>query len=192
MLRSVYVLVIGIVFWFVYFLLYARFVFQWFRAPFVNQIAQWVYRSTNPVLRPLDRYIPSWRQAGLSALVLMLLAAVLKALCLSGLQAFTPAGLVLALLDAVSFALWFWIWAVGFYVILSWLFSLVEARRGNDFVALVYLLGPAPCKWLKQRVRTNVGPIDFAPMIVIFVLMLVNMLLYGLASEFLLGPFAGP
>jgi len=183
MLSALYLYLVTLAFSLVYAILYSRFVFQLLRAPFINPIAQWVYTSTNPLLRPLERVVPRWRQASLSALLLMFPVAILKLLLLKGLAALSAFGLLLALVDVLSFILWYWIWAVIGYVALSWLFSLVEARRGNPLVELVFLIGVQPCRLVQRLVPTKLGPFDFAPVIAILVLSLLDFALQGMVAS---------
>jgi YggT family protein len=175
MLMSMYAYLITAIFFLIYLVIYSRFAFQLVRAPFINQVAQWVYRSTNPVVQPLERVIPRWRHISIASLVLLLVAAMLKVALLMGAAAFSPLGVRLALSDALSFALRYWIWAIVIYIVLGWLFSVVERRRDNDLVDIVFMLARPLCALPRRFFRTHIGVFDFAPMIVLFVLAMLDL-----------------
>jgi YggT family protein len=48
------------------------------RADFYNPICQFLYRSTNPVLTPLRRVVPTWRRINLAALLIAWILEVVK------------------------------------------------------------------------------------------------------------------
>lgn len=176
MLSIIYVFVVDLVFSIALAVFFSRFAFQLVRAPFVNQIAQWVYTTTNPVVRPLERFVPRWRQASFASLLICYVLAFLKVLLLGGLAMLSAAGPILALSAAIGFGLTYWIYAMILYIAMSWLFSLVEARRGNDFVEIVYKLGAPPGQLIKRFIPTRIGPFDFAVALAIVLLVLLNII----------------
>jgi YggT family protein len=174
MLMTMYAYLIAAIFFLIYLVIYSRFAFQLVRAPFINQVAQWVYRSTNPVVQPMERVIPRWRHISIASLVLLLIAAMLKVALLTGASAFSTFGVRVALSDALSFALRYWIWAIFISIVLGWLFSVVERRRDNDLVDIVFMLARPLCALPRRFFRTHIGVFDFAPVIVLFVLAMLD------------------
>jgi uncharacterized protein YggT (Ycf19 family) len=65
---------------------------------------------------------------------------------------------------------------------------MVEARRGNDFVEIVYKLGVPPGRIVRKVLRkTNIGPFDFSSAIAILLLVVLNIVqMYGFYA---LAPF---
>ncbi len=55
-----------------------RFVMQLFRADYYNPLAQFVVKATDPVLRPLRRFLPSVKKYDTSSFVLIFLILLLK------------------------------------------------------------------------------------------------------------------
>ena len=51
-------------------LIVLRVLLQWVRANFYNPICQFVYKATNPVLMPLRKVIPAWRNLDIAGIAL--------------------------------------------------------------------------------------------------------------------------
>ena len=60
------------------FLLVLRVMLQAVRANFYNPVCQFLYKATNPVLMPLRKLIPSWRNVDIGALLLAWLLSAIK------------------------------------------------------------------------------------------------------------------
>ena len=154
-------------------LLVLRVVAEACRADFHNPISQMIYRYTNPVVTPLRRLVPNWRRINLAALLLALLALVLKRLLLFALGGFVPgvAGLLLlAVADLLDFVLLFYI-----VLVFGWsLLSMFAADRGQPLLRLADALVAPLMRPLRGRLV--VGAIDFGPMAILILLFLARML----------------
>lgn len=143
------------------------------RADFHNPISQMLYRWTNPVVTPLRRVLPNWRRINLAALLLALLALVLKRLLLFVLVGVVPGAaglLLLALADLLDFVLLFYI-----VLVFGWsLLSMFAADRGQPLLLLADALVAPLMRPLHGRLVA--GAIDFAPMAVLVGLFLARML----------------
>lgn len=126
---------VGMVFNLYAMLLALRFVMQLFRADYYNQIAQFVVKATDPVLKPVRKIVPSIKQYDTSSLLLAFLVIVVKLLLLKLLQTeYLPiAGrsinsaalstgflLLIAIVDLIHLLFNVFIFAMFIQVILSW------------------------------------------------------------------------
>ena len=172
-LRNAVTFLLGLAFDVVVALLLLRVVAEACRADFHNPISQMIYRYTNPVVTPLRRIVPNWQRINLAALLLALLALVLKRLLLFALTGFVPgvAGLLLlAVADLLDFVLLFYI-----VLVFGWsLLSMFAADRSQPLLRLADALVAPLMRPLRGRLV--VGAIDFGPMAVLILLFLARML----------------
>jgi len=156
-------------------LIVLRVLLQWVRANFYNPICQFIYKATNPVLMPLRKIIPAWRNLDIAGIVLAWLATALKLVLLYATvgQALGVLGLaVLALADLVDFVLLLYIVLVLVRVVLSF----VGADSYHPVVPLVMQLTEPVLKPFR-RLIPNVGGIDFSPMVLLLVITLARVLI---------------
>lgn len=144
------------------------------RADFHNPLSQFVYRYTNPLLAPIRRVLPNWRRINLAALLVAWLVVLLKRLVLFALAGFAPrpTGLVvLSLAELLDFVL-------VFYLVLVFGWSLLSMFTADPHQPLLRLLGSLVGPLLRPlRGRLVVGVLDFAPAVVMIVLLLARVLL---------------
>jgi YggT family protein len=155
-------------------LIVLRVLLQWVRANFYNPICQFLYKATNPVLMPLRKVIPPWRNLDIAGIVLAWLATALKLVLLYATvgQALGVLGLaVLALADLVDFALLLYIVLVLVRVVLSF----VGADSYHPVVTLVMQLTEPVLKPFR-RIIPNVGGLDFSPMVLLLAITLARVL----------------
>ena len=155
-------------------LIVLRVLLQWVRANFYNPICQFLYKATNPVLMPLRKVIPPWRNLDIAGIVLAWLATALKLVLLYATvgQALGVLGLsVLALADLVDFALLLYIVLVLVRVVLSF----VGADSYHPVVPLVMQLTEPVLKPFR-RLIPNIGGLDFSPMVLLLAITLARVL----------------
>jgi YggT family protein len=144
------------------------------RADFHNPLSQFVYRYTNPVLAPIRRVLPNWRRFNLAALLVLWLIFVVERLVLFALAGFMPnwAGLlVIALADLLDFVLLFYI-----VVIFGW--SLLSMFAPDPYHPLMRLASTIVEPLMRPlRGKLVVGSIDFAPTVVVIVLIVARLLI---------------
>ena len=143
------------------------------RADFNNPLSQFIYRYTNPVLAPIRRVLPNWRRINLAALLLAWLVMLLKRLLLFALLGVMPhpAGLLLlALAELLDFALLF-------YIVLLFGWSLLSMFAVDRRQPLLRLAGTIVAPLLRPlQGKLIAGNIDFAPMVVMILLLLARLL----------------
>lgn len=118
------VFLIQTVFGFYLSLILLRLLLQWIRADFYNPLSQFIIKLTKPVIVPLRRAIPSYRNLDLASVVALFLLTALKLilLVLFGGYRFGPVGLLfLIVADILSLmvSLYFFLFIGQF--ILSWI-----------------------------------------------------------------------
>lgn len=143
------------------------------RADFHNPLSQFVYRYTNPVLAPIRRVLPNWRRVNLAALLLAWLATLVKRLLLFALLGVMPHPLgliVLSLAELLDFVLLF-------YLVLIFGWSLLSMFSVDRRHPLLQLAGSIVAPLLRPlHGKLIAGQIDFAPMVVMIVLLLARLL----------------
>jgi len=144
------------------------------RADFHNPLSQFVYRYTNPVLAPVRRVLPNWRRVNLAALLLAWLAMLVKRLLLFALLGVMPHPLgliVLSLAELLDFVLLF-------YLVLIFGWSLLSMFSVDRRHPLLQLAGSIVAPLLRPlHGKLIAGQIDFAPMVVMIVLLLARLLI---------------
>jgi YggT family protein len=152
-----------------------RVLLQLVRANFYNPVCQFLYKATNPVLMPLRKLIPAWRNLDVAAVLLAWLLSAIKLVLLYSLvgQRLGLAGLALmAFADLVDFVLMLYLGLILVQVLLSF----ISVERSNPIVPLVFQLTEPVLGPIRKRMP-SLGGIDFSPMLAWLVIMLARVLL---------------
>ena len=152
-----------------------RVLLQWVRANFYNPVCQFIYKATNPVLMPLRKIVPAWRNLDIAGVVLAWLATALKLVLLYATvgQTLGIAGLaVLALAHLLDFVLLVYIVLILMRVVISF----VAADSYHPVVPLVIQLTEPVMRPFRRRLPA-IGGIDFSPMVVLLVITLARVLI---------------
>ena len=156
-------------------LLVLRVLLQSVRANFYNPICQFLYKLTNPVLMPLHRLIPNWRNLDVAGVLLAWLLSAIKLALLYAMfgQGLGIAGLVvMALADLLDFVLVLYLGLVLMRVLLSF----ISVERSNPIVPLVFQLTEPVLRPIRRRVPA-MGGLDFSPAIAMLAVALMRVLL---------------
>ena len=160
-----------------------RLFLQWARADFYNPVSQAIVKVTNPVLRPLRRYIPAVGRIDTASIVLLfalqMLNVWLKIAVFGGFSAGLGGIAVLALAELLSKATYIFMFAIFVQVIASWIapgsynpaLSLIESITSPLLSPLRALLPP-------------LGGLDLTPMVALIGLQLAQMLLVAPVHDF--------
>ena len=152
-----------------------RVLLQLARANFYNPICQMLYKLTNPVMMPLHRLIPNWRNLDIAGVLLAWLLSAIKLALLYAMfgQGLRIAGLVvMALADLIDFVLLLYLGLILVRVLLSF----VSVERSNPIVPLVVQLTEPLLRPVRRRVPA-MGGIDFSPAILMLAIALMRILL---------------
>jgi len=155
-----------------------RFLLQANRADFYNPVSQALVTMTAPVLNPLRRLIPAWRNFDLATLLVALLFGTLA----SALMIFS-AGYVLpgigtllswAFLGILSYILKIYFWGLLISVIISW----VAPYSGNPALLLIQQILD-PLQRLFRKVIPPMGGLDLSPIFIFLGIQVVEIMLVG-------------
>ena len=167
-----------------------RVLLQLVRANFYNPVCQFLYKATNPVLMPLRKLIPAWRNLDVAAVLLAWLISAIKLALLYALagQRLGLAGLALmAVADLIDFVLMLYLGLILVRVLLSF----ISVERSNPIVPLVFQLTEPVLAPIRKRLP-SLGGIDFSPMIAWLAIMLARVLvvepLFDLGRRLALAP----
>jgi YggT family protein len=156
-------------------LIVIRVLLQLARANFYNPLCQFLYKLTNPVLMPLHRLIPNWRNLDIAGVLLAWLLSAIKLALLYAMfgQGLRVAGLiVMALADLIDFVLLLYLGLILLRVLLSF----ISVERSNPIVPLVIQLTEPLLRPIRRRVPA-MGALDFSPAIVMLAIALLRVLL---------------
>lgn len=165
-----------------------RFLLQLARADFYNPISQALVRITNPVLKPLRRFIPGFFGIDIASLALaiavkLLMIAVLFMVQTGSTHLNVAAALLVAVLSVLVTMFNIYFVAMIATIILSW----VAPGSYHPAAVLIHqvvepVMGPF------RRLLPPMGGIDFSPMIAFLALNVVKILFSGLAMQIGLHP----
>lgn len=164
------------------FLIVLRVLLQVVRANFYNPVCQFLYKATNPVLMPLRKLIPGWRNVDVGALLLAWLLSAIKLALIYTLfgQRLGLLGLaVMALADLLDFVLVLYIGIVFVRVLISF----VSVERSNPVVPLVYQLTEPLLRPLRGKLPA-LGGFDFSPLVVVLAILLARALIVAPLLDF--------
>lgn len=143
------------------------------RADFNNPICQFLYRFTNPAVRPLRKVLPNIRRVNTAAIVIILLLECLKVVLIVALAGVAPDVLgviVAAVAETVDFFLLTWI-----VLVFVWsLMSMLSTDRYHPVARFVSSLAEPLVRPLRGRM--TLGGLDFSPTVVLLGLFLLRIL----------------
>lgn len=147
-----------------------RVALQLVRANFYNPICQGLYKATNPILMPLQKAIPSWRNLNVAGLLIAYIVAILWILALFSLAGQLPGvlgTLVLGFAKLLDFTMTLMIWLI----VIRALMSFVSADYESPVVPLLAKLTDPIIKPF-QRIIPSLGGFDLSPLVAILALYL--------------------
>lgn len=143
------------------------------RADFNNPICQFLYRFTNPAVRPLRKVLPNIRRVNTAAVVIILLLECLKVVLIVALAGVAPdllGVIVAAVAETVDFFLLTWI-----VLVFVWsLMSMLSTDRYHPVARFVSSLAEPLVRPLRGRM--TLGGLDFSPTVVLLGLFLLRIL----------------
>ncbi|WP_448096845.1 YggT family protein [Luteibacter yeojuensis] len=144
------------------------------RADFHNPICQFLYRFTNPAVRPLRKVLPPVRRVNTAALAIVLVLECLKVVLIVALAGIAPAPLgilVAGVAETLDFFLLTWI-----VLVFVWsLMSMLSTDRYHPVARLVSSLAEPLVRPLRGRL--TIGGLDFSPTVVLLGLFLARILI---------------
>jgi len=153
-----------------------RLLFQALDVDFRNPLSQFVYKATQPVLKPLRRVLPMRSRVEPALVVLLLLVQLLEVYALSGLRGYLP-GLIGALLMAVAQSLSLLTLTLSALLIVRAIASWVVAA-GAGYNPMLRLLEQLtePLLAPLRRIIPPLGGMDFSVLLALVLVQLVSIL----------------
>ncbi|MEE9331063.1 MAG: YggT family protein [Methylophilaceae bacterium] len=168
-----------------------RFLMQAFKTPFHNPIGQIVIALTDFAVKPIRRFIPSWKKTDLSTLLLALMTQLILQFLLLWLRGF-PFAVAdapiwssifgLGLLGVVRTIFDVFFYAIFLHVILSWV-------NPNTAITPVLNSLTRPILAPIQKLVPAIGGIDFSPFIAIILLQMLNISVFSTLEKSILSGF---
>lgn len=155
-----------------------RFLLQLARADFYNPISQFAVKATNPLLRPLRRFIPGWGGIDGAALVLaVIIQAITFFLILVALNGSIPAINPLTLLswsilNVLDLIVKIYFWSVIAVVVVSW----IAPQSNHPAIQLVAQI-TEPVMRPVRSVMPSLGGLDLSPIIVFLILNVISVVI---------------
>ncbi|TCP93207.1 YggT family protein [Cricetibacter osteomyelitidis] len=155
---------------------------QYCKVDFYNPISQTIVKFTQPVLAPVRKFIPNKNNLDLAAIVAAFVLCALKypliALVSGEFITDWTSAVIVGALGVVKTAGTVLIYMIFIRAILSW-FS-----RGQNPVDYVLYQLTEPLMSPIRKFLPRTGMIDFAPMILVFVLYFINRFLYDILGAY--------
>lgn len=145
-------------------------------ARFRNPICQLVYRVTNPVVTPLARVIPNWRNVSLAAILVVILLVILENVLLFLLAGLLPQPGLLARLTLhtlLTGILYFYLIAIFIYSLLSFVSTDYDNPVVEVLMALVTPILRPFRTWPPQLPGLSLTPM-WASLVIVMLLYTVN------------------
>ncbi len=166
-----------------------RFLLQLARADFYNPITQFAVKITNPLLRPMRRFIPGWGGIDGAALVLAILIQALTFFLIlvvlnGGLPHINPVTLLVwAVLNILSLIVKIYFWSVIAIVVVSWI------APGNSHPAIQLIAQiTEPVMRPVRNLIPPIGGLDLSPIVVFLILNVATSVISSLKLAAGLGP----
>jgi YggT family protein len=152
-----------------------RLLLQWVRADFYNPISQFLLTITQPVLRPLRRFLPPIGNTDTASLFLLIALTMLKFIIITGIiRSVPPLSLLFlaSLGDLIGLALNIFKFAIIIQVVLSW----VAPATYNPATTLLYDL-TAPILRPARNLIPPLSGLDLSPLVALVSLQVISMLI---------------
>jgi len=151
-----------------------RFLLQIVRADFRNPVGSFLIKVTDPLLKPLRRYIPGFGGIDAASIVLLMLVQgielVLVGFIIGNVPAFT-AIVVISFAQLLGLVINVFIFSILIQVILSW----VSPGSHNPITGILYALNE-PLLSRARRIIPAISGFDLSPIVVMVFLQLISML----------------
>ncbi|MBI4694241.1 MAG: YggT family protein [Gammaproteobacteria bacterium] len=151
-----------------------RLILQLVRADFYNPLCQAIVKVTNPLVRPLRRYIPAVGRIDSSSVLLLVVLQIINTcllMLLVGHSIRPPGLLVLAIAELLSKGIYLYIFGIFIAVVASW----IAPGTYNPVLGVVESVIAPLLRPVRRRLPT-LGGLDLSPLVVLLGLQLVLIL----------------
>lgn len=177
-IKSALVLIIGVVFNLYIYVLLVRLLLQKVGASWHNPVSQFVLKITDPVVKPIQKFIPGFKGFDLAIVVLALVLELIETWLVVALKVSMLPGflglLVMSLAQLGTKVVNIYLWAIIIGAVVSWF----PAMRQNPVTSAIDSL-TAPLLGLARKYIPQVGGFDLSPIPIILACFLINMLVFN-------------
>ncbi|MDR3490454.1 MAG: YggT family protein [Gammaproteobacteria bacterium] len=155
------------------FVLLIRIILVAIRVDYYNPISQFVVKLTQPIVNPVRKFIPNYKNIEISTVILVLVFEFIKFLLLGILFVGMPNVIgifLIAFADALQFSLNIFFYAILIQAVMSWI------QPGNTPITQILTRMTDPLMRPAQRIIPLVGGIDITPIPVMLGLRLIIIL----------------
>jgi YggT family protein len=182
------IFLVNAVFTFYIFVLLIRFILAWVRADYFNPLSQFFIKLTQPIIAPLKRIIPNYKNFELATLFMVIVVELLK---------FSAAGylknvnlgfsnmMLLTLADIFGTLFNIFFYAILIQAISSWF------NQGNSTMSDLLYKITSPIMRPLHRIIPPIGGIDLSPVAAMILLQFLNILVVGMLLPNSLGMVPG-
>ena len=147
----------------------ARFLLQACRADFYNPLSQGIIKATDPLLKPMRRLIPGYRNLDFSSILVTVLLQILLAVALTAINGSYLGTVVSLITNSMLQVAWLLLNIWRFAIIIVIVASFIAPGSHHPALTLLSqitepLLGPA------RRLIPPMGGLDFSPILVFLVI----------------------
>ena len=160
-----------------------RFLLQLVRADFYNPVSQAIVKVTGPLLNPLRRLIPGFREMDIAALILALLVQIVTVYLLLSIHKYTPSVipvgqvLTISIFNLLNTLLNIYMFSLVIIAIASW----VAPGSYNPVLILLHQL-TEPLSSRIRRIIPPLGGLDFSLMVLGTLIVMIKNILPALMS----------
>lgn len=152
-----------------------RILLQWVRADFFNPLSQFVFRTTNPIVGPVQRFIPRSRLVDLPTLTILIVLCALATqvlMLIAGVSYPLGAFIVYVVLRLINLLIWLYIVSILVEVVAS----LIGQGSYNPLVRVLRDINQPILGWFRSFIPL-IGSFDLAPLVALIVLQTAAILL---------------
>ena len=176
MTNNILLLLINLIFSLLIYASIIRFLIQWAGVPLINPFSQVILRITAPLLKPFSYIVGTHKNYNLSAVLLALVIEVLYIIILVAVVSHSfpdVGGLLLwvlaTLVQQIANVL---LYGTVIYALMSWFPSLTSSPLGQCIIIVI-----DPFVTFFRRVIPSFGGLDFSPMALVLLMIILRMLL---------------
>jgi YggT family protein len=176
MIIKLIILLIQVVFSLLVYLGWIRFLLQWGTAPVNNIFTQQIIKVSNPILKPFQLIVGTYKNYNIAALLFLLILNIAEILIMIALYYHTMpdiGGLLLwALIKMLLQACQIVFYGTIVYALMSWFPSLVQSPLGQCIIAII-----DPIVGVFRRFIPTIGIFDLSAMALIITIIFIQFLL---------------
>ena len=153
-------------------ILLLRVILQWVRADFYNPACQFIVKITNPVVKPVRRFIPGLWGIDMATVLLVLIITAIKLAAVYALSGYSIgiAPLIMgSVLDSIQLLLSIFLYGIIIQALLSWI-------NPDPYNPMMVLLNSITRPVLRpfQRLLPPMGGFDISPIFAIIAIMFIQ------------------